>query len=48
MVADLVGQHVANDAGEVLAGLAPIVVDRPALEEVHVEIGPRIVDALVR
>ena len=48
MVADLVDQHVANDAGQLLAGLAPIIEDRPAIEEHHVEIGPRIANALVR
>ena len=46
-LADLVDQHVADDAREVLAALAPIVEDRPAIEEDDVEIGPRIADALV-
>src|SRR6516164_7750488 len=36
MMADLVDQHVADNAGKVLAGLAPIIEDRP-----------RVADALV-
>src|SRR5690242_8712457 len=48
MVADLVDQHVAHDMREVLAGLAPIVEDRPAVEEDHVELRLRRERALVR
>src|SRR5215469_3858158 len=36
MMADLVYQHVPDHVREVLAGLAPIVEDRPAIEKNHV------------
>jgi hypothetical protein len=36
MVADLVDQHVADDAHQILAGLAPIIEDRPAIEKDHI------------
>src|SRR5262249_21032608 len=48
MVADLVDQHMAHQPGEILAALAPIIEDRPAVEKDHVEIGTGIADALVR
>ena len=47
MMADLVDQHVADNAGKVLAGLAPIIEDRPAIEKDQVEVRPRVADALV-
>src|SRR6266404_3733493 len=48
MVADLVDENVAHDMGEILAGLAPIIEDRPAVEEDHVDGGARRRDALMR
>src|ERR1700723_2806957 len=47
MVADLVDQHVPNNGGEVFAGFAPIVEDRPAVEKHHVDLGSWIGDALM-
>src|ERR1700722_8894126 len=48
MVADLVDQHVTHHRGEVLAGLAPIIEQRPAIEKDHVDMGPRIADRFVQ
>jgi hypothetical protein len=48
MMADLVDQHMAHQMGEVLTGFAPIIEDRPAVEKDHVDMGPRVADALVR
>src|SRR3546814_20247649 len=41
MVADLVDQDVAHDMLQILAGVAPIVEDRPAVEIDHVEVDHR-------
>jgi len=48
MVADLVDQHMADDMLQVLAGLAPIFEDRPAVEEGHVHLLGDVADALAR
>src|SRR5438067_9443716 len=48
MVADLVDQHVAHQVAQVFAALAPVIEDRAAIEKDHVEVRPRIADALVR
>src|SRR5262249_4355178 len=48
MVADLVDEHVADDGVEVLAGLAPIIENGPAIEKDHLRVDARIVDALMR
>jgi len=39
MVADLVNEDVAYDMCQILAGLAPIIEDRTAVEEDHVDRG---------
>ena len=39
MVADLMDQHMPDDVAQVLACLAPVIEDRPAVEEDPVEIG---------
>ncbi len=38
MMADLVDEDVTHDMREILAGLAPIVEDRTAVEKDHVDI----------
>ena len=38
MMADLVDQHVAYDDVERLAGLAPEIEERPAIEKDHVDL----------
>lgn len=46
MVADLVDQHVPDDPRQVLASLAPIVEDRPTIEEDQVDFRRRIGETL--
>src|SRR5215470_12722595 len=48
MVVDLVDEDVAHEVGQVLAGFAPIVEQRPSVEEDHVEMGDDAGDALAR
>src|SRR6185503_17731264 len=48
MMADLMDQHVPHHRGEILAGLAPIIEQRPAKEEDHVDIVVRRQHALLR
>ncbi len=38
MVADFVDQDMADQIGQILAGLAPVIEDRPAVEKDHVDI----------
>lgn len=39
MMADLVDQDVADNALQVLAGLAPVIEDRAPVKEYHVHVG---------
>src|SRR5258708_37075844 len=48
MMADLVDEDMAHDVGEILAGLAPVIEDRPAIEKDHVDIRRDRRDALMR
>src|SRR5215470_12710601 len=46
MVADLVDQHMAHQMGELLAALAPVVEQRPAIEEDAIEVARHLADGL--
>src|SRR6266478_8098915 len=48
MMTDLVDQHMADHLEQILAALAPVIEDRPAVEEDHVELCPRVADTFVR
>src|SRR5580704_12377800 len=48
MVTDLVDHHVAHQFEQVLAAVAPVIEDRPAVEIDRVRMRQRIADALMR
>src|SRR5262245_63787577 len=48
MVADLVNEDVAHQVSQVLAGFAPVVQQRAAVEEDHVDIGDDVGHAFAR
>src|SRR5580700_6913679 len=48
MMADLVDYHVAYQIEQVLAAVAPVIEDRPAVEIDRVHMRQRIADALMR
>src|SRR5438105_5257553 len=48
MMADFVDQHVTHQMAQIFAAFTPVIEDRPAIEKDHIEVRPRIADALVR